>query len=262
MMLMAPPWMSGSKPGFGGELGQPVQREVDLHRAGPRSPVLDVVDELVGQVVPVDLVQEGDLRVARRDDEVGGDLLTVLEHHSGGPAVRHRDLRDAGVHANLGTERLGGSAAGVRDGTHPSDRLSPGRHLAAGLVADGVVHEHVGGTGAHRAGPGADDAVDGLRAQDHRVLEPAGEQVGRAHREEPGDVGDRALVDLLAEHPGEHPEVLDVAELLRPHVRAACGRAAGAGCPRCARSTRSTGRARRRPSWRTPRTSRTCSGRR
>ena len=55
--------------GFGGEVGQFAQRQVDLHHAAAGLPVLDVGDEVVGQFGARNVVEEGDLRVQRGDDQ-------------------------------------------------------------------------------------------------------------------------------------------------------------------------------------------------
>ncbi len=53
----------------GREDRQPVERAVDLHHAAPRAPVLDVAHEVRRQLARVELLQERDLRVDRRDDQ-------------------------------------------------------------------------------------------------------------------------------------------------------------------------------------------------
>ena len=172
-----------------------------------------------GRWCAVDLVQEGDLRVAGGDDE---RRLNLLAAASTTPVARpfltvtcsHRS-----VDADLRAERLRSRAARVGDCTHTADRHAPRGDLALCLFTHGVVHQHVGGSRAHRAGPGADDAVDRLRPDDDRVFEPPRQQVGGTHGEQARDVGDRLLVDLLAQRPRELPEVFDVTELLGPDVR-------------------------------------------
>ena len=80
----------GIEAGLGGELGQPVDRDVDLHGAAAGLPALDRVDEVVGQLGAVDLVEERDLRVRRRDHDVGAQLLARLERHAAHATGRAR----------------------------------------------------------------------------------------------------------------------------------------------------------------------------
>ena len=61
----------------------------------------------VGQLGAVDLVEERDLRMRRRDHDVGAQLLTRLERHAAHPPVAHVDARDGrvGAHGRAVRER-------------------------------------------------------------------------------------------------------------------------------------------------------------
>ena len=65
----------GIETGPGAELRQLVDGDVDLHRAAARLPLCDRGDEVVGELGLVDLVEERDLRVRRRDDDVGAQFF-------------------------------------------------------------------------------------------------------------------------------------------------------------------------------------------
>src|SRR5918997_1908457 len=87
-----------------GELGQPVDGQVDLDGAAASLPALDVGHEVVGQIGPLDLREEGDPAVGGGHDHVGGHLLAALQHDSGGPAVAGGDAPHRGPGADLGPE--------------------------------------------------------------------------------------------------------------------------------------------------------------
>ncbi len=138
--------------------------------------------------------------------------------HAADPAVHREHAIDRGLGPDLGAERASRAFARLGDRAHPAFDESPARHLAVADIAHRVMHQDVGGARRIRSGPRADDAVHGLEALHLGRLEPALEQIGRAHREQPGDVGDGLLVDVLAERPPQLRDVLDVARLRRAQV--------------------------------------------
>ena len=187
-----------------------------------RAPVLDVLDERRRQLRRA--------RSARRNVIFGWIAVTTSGADSSSPPSsatptarpsRISTRSTARVRADLGAERLRRGGTRVADGAHAALGIAPARDLAVADVADRVVHHHVRGAGRVRTRPRADDPVHRLQPDEHLVLEPAPQQVGRAHREQPRDVGDRLLVDLLAELPSELRDVLDVADLLRARRAAA-----------------------------------------
>ncbi len=97
---------------------------------------------------------------------------------------------DPGVGADLGAERLGRPARSrptprpCRPRGSPSCRAGPSPTSPMEWCA--ITYAVPGSYGP---GPGADDAVDRHRALDLRRLEPVVEQVGDAHRHQPGHVG-------------------------------------------------------------------------
>ncbi len=152
----------------GGEVGQLGQRQVDLHDAAAGLPVLDVGDEVVGQLGARNLVEERDLRVQRGDHQRRVDLLAVLEDRAVHPAAADDEPRDPCVGADLGAEAAGRPGDRLGDRAHAAFGVAPAAELAVADVADRVVRHHVGGAGLVRAGPGADHAVDRERAFDLR----------------------------------------------------------------------------------------------
>ncbi len=211
--------MSGSNPGSAVNSGSSASARL-IFTVPERVRQLSMSStNVVGELRSLDLLQERDLRVDRGDHERRRQLLAAVERHADRAAVADQHALDARVRADLGAERLRGRGARVADRAHAALGIAPARDLAVADVADRVVHHHVRRAGRIGTRPRADDPVHRLQADEHLVLEPAAQQVGRAHREQPRDVGDRLLVDLLAELPGELRDVLDVGGLLRPDVR-------------------------------------------
>ena len=67
----------GIEAGLRGELRQAIDGEIDLHGAAAGVPPGDVAHELGGQLVAIDEIEEGDLRVHGRDDNGSRELLLL-----------------------------------------------------------------------------------------------------------------------------------------------------------------------------------------
>src|SRR5215211_4258545 len=83
--------------GVGGEVGQLRECQIDLDDPAAGVPPLDVPDELMGQLFPSELLQEGRLRVRRRHHEVSFELLAAREHHARYAPVFLQDTLDRRV---------------------------------------------------------------------------------------------------------------------------------------------------------------------
>ena len=177
---------------IGGEARQLAQGQVDLHHPAAGLPMLDVVDEVLRQFVARDLIQERGAGMQRGHHQRRVDLVAVIERHALDPAVADQDFRHPRVGADLGAKAPCRAGDGIRHRTHTALGVTPATHLAVADVTDRVVRHDVGGSGFIRAGPGTDHAVDRERALDLRRLEPVVEEVGDAHREQPGDVSGTA----------------------------------------------------------------------
>ena len=213
-----PVWCScRSGAGVGGEVGEFGQGQVDLDHAAAGLPVLDVFDEVVREVLAADVVQERGARVQARDDDLGGELLAVLQDDALGLAVADQDLAYFRAGADLGAVLAGGAGDRVGHGAHAALLEAPVAQVPVADVTDRVVRHHVGGAGLVRAGPGADHAVDRERPLDLRRLEPVVEQVGDRHGHQPGHVGDRADVEVFVA-PGQPEGLLEVAWFTRTEV--------------------------------------------
>jgi hypothetical protein len=151
-----------------GEVRQLAQREIDLHHAASGLPVLDVVDELVGQLGGRKMVQERDLGMQRGDHQRGGDLVTVVQDDAAHFPATHGQPGNLCIRPDLGAETAGRARDGLRDTPHPAFGVSPTAELPVPDVADGVVRHDVGGARLVRPGPRSDHAVDRERAFDLR----------------------------------------------------------------------------------------------
>src|SRR5437899_69808 len=135
------------------EVRQLADRDVDLDDAAPRLPALDVPHEVRRQLVPIDQVEERDLRMDAADHDRRAELLAVIEDDADGAAVPDEDLLDAGPRADLAAERLGGRADRGADATHPALLEPPGPEVPVADIADRVMQHHVSGARLVRAGP-------------------------------------------------------------------------------------------------------------
>ena len=178
------------------EVRQLADRDVDLDDAAPRLPALDVPHEIRRELVPVDQVEERDLRVDAADHDRGAELLTVVEDDADGASVADDDLLHAGPRADLAPERLGGRPDRAADAAHPALLEPPGAEVAVADVPDRVMEHHVGGARLVRTGPRPDHAVHREHALDGIGLEPVVEQIGDAHREQAGDVAHAPFAEL------------------------------------------------------------------
>ena len=224
----------------GGEAGSSVEREVDLHDAAARAPALDVADEVVGQVRGA--------RRARGTRACGCRLVTTTGARSSSPSVEHGALDPAVADQQRARRGASVRTSAPNDSARPADR----RRTTAPMPPSGKPQlpswpsptspiEWCAMTyavpGSYGPGPGADHAVDRQRALDLRRLEPVVEQVGDAHRHQPGHVGDRAHVEA-AVAPGQPGQ-------RRPGRRARASRSSAAPSAAAGRARRPARPARR-----------------
>ena len=146
-------------------------------------------------------------------------------------------MRSTGEFVRISAPKERGAARDGRGhGAHATDRVAPGPHRAAHAavadVADRVVQHDVRRAGLARTCPGADDAVDRHHPLHLGRLEPVVEQVGDAHREQPGRVTDLAHVEPT-HAPGELELVLEVAGALRTDLRRGLHEQRARGRRRC-----------------------------
>ena len=120
-------------------------------------------------------------------------LVAVHEPDARRSSVAGEDPCDGRPGADLRPERFGRSADGLRHCAHPALREPPVDDRAFSAdAADRVVEQHVGRSGLVRSRPLSDQSVDHHDRLHLLGLEPAVEQVGDAHREQPRDVRDTA----------------------------------------------------------------------
>ena len=122
---IVPPCTSGSKPGLAVNSGSRSTATFTFTvplRVFHRS---IAVDEVGGQLVPVDLVEERDLRMRGRDHDVGAQLLARFEGHAARAAVAHVDARDRCVGAHGRAVRDRGVAQGLAHPAHAAFGEAP-----------------------------------------------------------------------------------------------------------------------------------------
>ena len=170
-------------PGRQVKSGKRVEREVDLARRPAELVAPDVGDELVGQVLGADHVQEGEVRVDARRDDLARQVVAILEHDADRGPVLDDDLRDARPGADFGAGLARRAGDGVRDRAGPAAREPPRSERAVDL-AHVVMQEHVGRAGRAHAQERADDPRRRHRRLEHVGLEPLIEEVDGAHRHE------------------------------------------------------------------------------
>src|SRR5215217_462555 len=166
------------------------EREVDLGRgaAVPEAPQL--VHNLLRTVPSPDEREERRLGVRAGNDHACLECGAVREGDAGRAAVRHIYSGDLGVRADLGPCHPRRSRYRLGDAAHPATHEAPAAGHAADL-AHPVVEQHVGGAGAHRAAPHADDTTGRQGALYPLVHEESIQEVRATHRHqihEPRDV--------------------------------------------------------------------------
>ena len=141
------------------ELGEAVEREVYLHGAAAGLPALDGGDEVLRELLPLDVLEERNLRVRRRDHGLGVDLLSPFEHDAGRAPAVHEDALDRCARPDRRAERLRRAPHRLRHAPHSPLGEPPHPHLPFADVADLVMRHHVRGARRARTGPRADDAA-------------------------------------------------------------------------------------------------------
>ena len=156
-------------------LRQPVDRAKQLEAHAACAKALNVVHERLGQVRPVDHVQEGAPDVHVRNHARGMDLLARPQAHPVGTPVTHEDLLDPRLAPDLHAMRFTRGGKGVGDRPH-----------AALAEAHAGLADQVGDEVERRARTvGADISTD--RRPEHElgldqvILEPLPHIVVRAH---------------------------------------------------------------------------------
>ena len=179
------PRRCGADPGERGELGQPVERQVHLARRAAIAIAPQVVGELGRHVLER---RPGDRRsVSGRGSTSTTRASSSSPFSSTTPCARpsRTRIRDTPASVRISTPACARRRGdGVRDGAGAALRQSPGAEGAVDL-AHVVVQQHVGRPRRSHAEERADDARRGHRRLEHVGLEPAIEEVHRAHRQEP-----------------------------------------------------------------------------
>ena len=98
--------------------GQFLNREMDLE--GRRLPLegANVAQELIGQSILLDEIEEGVARRGIGDDGLGADLIAIGEDDALSAAVLHQNARDLRVDAHLHAETRSRSGDRIADPSH------------------------------------------------------------------------------------------------------------------------------------------------
>ena len=142
------------------QLRQPVEGQVDLARRAERLEAAHRSHQVIRQLRRVNQAQEGLLGVEAGEDERSANLVAVVQHDAGSPAVAGQNAGDAGVAADFGPLGLGGAGQYVGQPARAPLVEAPGAVSAVDL-AHVVVQQDVGRARRARAKKGADDAAGG-----------------------------------------------------------------------------------------------------
>ena len=164
----------------GREIRELREREVDLRGRAAVPEVLQIRHDLRGQVLPADQREQGRPRVRPRDDSARPEPRAVHQRHAGRPPIRDVYACHLGFGADIYTCGTRGLCDGLRDAPPFRPARSPTPCHAVG-VAHPVVEQHVGGAGAHRPAPHADDAPRREGALDPLVHEEQLQEVRARH---------------------------------------------------------------------------------
>ena len=114
----------------GGERGQRIERQVHLGRGASEPIAAHGVGEVFRQVCRVEQPEKRHVRIDAGDDDGGGELVAVVEHHAVGHIAADANAAHGRIEANVGARfacrsgnRVGDSARSTR--ASPQDRNTP-----------------------------------------------------------------------------------------------------------------------------------------
>jgi hypothetical protein len=159
------------------------QGHVDLQRGAGIADPLDVVDECLWQLGPVEKLQKGHVGIGVARHDGSEELVAACQRHADGSALAHEDACHLGVATDVGAEVAGDRRQGLRQPAHTAAHVSPHAPLAAAL-AHHVVEEHVGRARHRGTCHRADDRVRRQCPLQLLGLEPAIEDRARGTAED------------------------------------------------------------------------------
>ena len=198
------------------EVRQRVEREVHLSGRAAESIALHPLDELVRQQLLSNHRQERAPRVDARRDQIGLDLVAVLEHHAARAVLAHDNARDRRLGADLDAGLPRGGRNRFGDGAGAAAREAPRAKRAVDL-AHVVVQQYVGRARRAHAQERADDAARRHRRLQHVGLEPLIQEIDRAHRHEL-DLVEAVFGRQVAEAAAEEQQPRQIAWVQRPRI--------------------------------------------
>ncbi len=203
----------GTLPGHARE----VRGLLELRRGAFRVVGLDPANEVLGELGPLDELEERPLRVHARGHDLRLDAFAAGQLHADRAAIPHEDLADLRVRSDLHAEGSRGGCDRLADHPHAASDKPP-RPEGTVHLAHVMMDQHVGRAGRPRAQERPDDPARTHGALEGVRLEPLVQIVGRGHRQEPREGVQGLFVDFLEGSP-EFQHLLQVAGAHRGEVR-------------------------------------------
>src|SRR5206468_844744 len=93
----------------------------------------DLRDEVLRQLLRVEKLQERQVRIDAREDQVGAELVAVRRDNAGSPTVADHDPGHGRLGADFGAGLARGRRDGIRDGARPAAGEAPRSKRAVNL---------------------------------------------------------------------------------------------------------------------------------
>src|SRR5258707_6032207 len=148
------------------EVRQGIERNVDLARRATELVAADFLQKFVGKLAFFNKANESISWIDAGRNQVGVDLVTVLENHTLRAIVLDDDPRNRRFGANFGTKFAGGVGNGVGDGAGPTASKAPRAERAVNL-AHVVVEQNVSRSRRTHAEKRADNSGSRHRGLEH-----------------------------------------------------------------------------------------------
>src|SRR5215467_4293485 len=116
------------------EVRQGVEREIHLSRGTTELVAADILDELAGQISPVDEFEECEPGVNAGRNHAGIDFIAILESYANRAAVLDNDPSNRGLLTDFDSCLDRGFGDGIRNSARPAPGKSPGAKGAIDLA--------------------------------------------------------------------------------------------------------------------------------
>ena len=118
-------WRRQAARGIGGELGQGIERQVDLQSAALHAQLGDRLAKLLVEMVWRHEVEKRHLGIRVGDHDRRGNLVSVVEDHPGRPAIGDSDVLYCCPGSQDRPMRRGSARQGLRNGAHATAHKPP-----------------------------------------------------------------------------------------------------------------------------------------